>query len=172
MQQCIQNRQSTIEQVAKIITGHQQDFFIYGPGHLKPITMAEAAKKLGVHESTVSRALRGKYLLCSHGMFPLSHFFPGAANSGDDIPVSRDLITALIKKLISNENKSHPLNDRIIAELLEDRGINISRRTVAKYREKGIESIDLQMSPHMLKKVKEIMMIEKLFLKYVLFYEL
>jgi len=135
LQQCIMNRQTTTEQIAGIIIQHQQDFFIFGPGHLSPITMAEASKKLGVHESTVSRAVRGKYLQCSHGLFPLSHFFPGTVSSANAIPVSKDLITALIKDFVSKEDKMHPLNDRVIADLLEDRGISISRRTVAKYRD-------------------------------------
>lgn len=140
IQRCIAKRRDMLSSLAQIIIKHQADFFLFGAERLAPLAMADVAQELGVHESTVSRAVRSKYLQCAHGLFPLNYFFPNAVHVNRDQIVSSHQIKAQIKKLIDEEDKSSPLNDRIIADILEDIGLNVSRRTVAKYRDAlGIE---------------------------------
>lgn len=135
IQRCIAKRRDMLSSLGSIITKNQADFFLFGAERLAPMAMADVAKELGVHESTVSRAVRSKYLQCSHGLFPLNYFFPSAVHVNRDQIVSSHQIKAQIKKLIDEEDKRFPLNDRIIADILEDIGLNVSRRTVAKYRD-------------------------------------
>ena len=135
VQRCIENRRSTLSALAGLIIKRQADFFLFGEGRLQALTLAEAAREIGVHESSVSRIVRSKYLQCSHGLFPLSYFFPSGVRMEDRSVVSSCQIKAHIKKLVDEEDKSAPLNDRIIADILDDLGMGVSRRTVAKYRE-------------------------------------
>ncbi len=126
-------RQSTMEKLAALIVGRQRAFFL-SEYSLVPLTAAEAAAELGISESTVYRALRDKYLWCSRGTFPLSHFFQQEVSSG----VSRERVRELIAEICGGQGK---ISDRAIAEELLRRGITISRRTVAKYRAQlGIDS--------------------------------
>ncbi|MGI5936121.1 MAG: RNA polymerase factor sigma-54 [Oscillospiraceae bacterium] len=137
----IEKRQSTLLACARIILEKQADFFRKGPGHLRPLSLADIADALGVHPSTVSRAIRGKYLQCSHGVYPLSSFFSRALGEDSMEGASPDEAKALIRELIQEENKKKPLSDQKICELMEAKGISLSRRTVAKYRsELGIPS--------------------------------
>ena len=116
---------------------HQEAFFAMGPSHLVPLTMAELAGQLDIHESTVSRAVSKKYLQCSWGVYPMSYFFSrrvgNARDSGSALTASR--IQDMMEEIIRGEDKKKPYSDRILAEKLNDQGVSISRRTVAKYRE-------------------------------------
>ena len=119
---------------AEAIVRIQQDFFSCGPDYLVPMTLYDLSKLLDIHESTVSRAISGKYLYCSWGVFPLCDFFSRAVGN-TNCEYTQESISAMIKKLINEENKKKPLSDQKISELLVKYGIEISRRTVAKYRE-------------------------------------
>jgi len=121
----IEMRQSTMEKVARIITREQRAFFL-GQYSLLPLRIEDAAREIGVHETTVYRALQGKYLYCARGTFPLSHFFQKEVSGG--------ISTARVKEMIGDICRAGSLSDRAIAEALEKRGVNLSRRTVAKYR--------------------------------------
>ena len=143
IRQCISQRNSTLFSVAREIVACQSEFFQEGGPGLKPLRMSDVAEKLGIHESTVSRAVRMKYLQCTWGTFPLSYFFAknaersAASNifgASDETATAAD-IKAALKSIIEGENRQKPYSDRVLAEKLEERGIRISRRTVAKYRE-------------------------------------
>lgn len=125
---CIEQRKSTVIKCAERIVERQQAFF--AGGFLVPMTLALIAADLEVHPSTVSRAIRDKYLQCSAGIFPLSHFFSRSVG-GDAGP---DTAKALLLEAIENEDKQKPLSDSSLAEILQKKGVSISRRTVAKYR--------------------------------------
>lgn len=140
----IEQRRSTLMDCARCIVDLQESFFRHGPGHLVPMTLADVAGSLSVHESTVSRAMREKYIQCSNGVYPFHYFFSrGLSSAGPAVSrdgrvsetVSPDSAKALLKKLISEEDKSKPLSDQKICTLMEREGIQISRRTVAKYRD-------------------------------------
>lgn len=137
---CVSKRNSTLMDVTKAILESQEGFFQNSGAGIRPLRLLDVAEKLGVHESTVSRAVRGKYLQCSWGIYPMNYFFSKAVSTGnsDTGSESKDLSTAQIKQameeIIKNENKKKPLSDRAISEELAGRGIAISRRTVAKYR--------------------------------------
>ena len=138
----VEQRRSTLMACANCIVERQESFFRRGPGHLRPMTLADVAQALEVHESTVSRAVKDKYLQCAHGVFPLGYFFSRAlpTGSGGD-SVSAEQAKSAIKKLIAAEDKKKPLSDQKLCQLLSEQGIEISRRTVAKYRDElGISS--------------------------------
>ena len=133
---CISKRSSTLRNTLEVIVGFQKDFFSKGNGNLKPMCLNDAASILGVHESTISRAVKDKYLQCRHGIFPLNYFFKAAVpTSTSSEGVTSEKIKLMIKEIIENEDKSSPLSDRAITEKLNEEGVDISRRTVAKYRE-------------------------------------
>ena len=132
--QCINRREHTLQQVAEYIVHRQKDFFMKPDGQLVPLRLTDVAAELGIHESTVSRAVKEKYLQCSRGVFLLSSFFSNgvAAAEGE---VSADSIRNRLKDMIDAEDKRKPFSDRELMEKLIAEGIQISRRTVAKYRE-------------------------------------
>ena len=132
--QCISRRESTLKQVAECIVRRQHDFF-ENHGTLQPLRLADVAEDAGVHESTVSRAVKDKYLQCDRGVFPLHDFFSKAMAKTEEGTVSADSIRDRLKAIIEEENKKKPLSDRELTEKLVSEGIQISRRTVAKYRE-------------------------------------
>lgn len=138
---CIAQRNETLCSTVSAILNRQKDFFQDGPAALKPLRLYDIAEELGIHESTVSRAVRNKYLQCSQGIYPLSYFFSTsltsqkAEESAEGEKISAKAAKAALKKLIGEEDKKKPLSDRQLAEKLEETGISISRRTVAKYRE-------------------------------------
>lgn len=132
---CISRRNNTLIRTVEVMVGLQEEFFEKGPGHLRPMRLSDIAEKIEMHESTVSRAVREKYLQCSWGLFPLSYFFSKAMPSADNGNISPERIKNIIKDIVDGEDKSAPLSDRIITERLVKDGITISRRTVAKYRE-------------------------------------
>lgn len=131
----IEQRRRTLYSVMEAILEMQKDFFDKGPKHLKPLTMKKIADKIGIHESTVSRATANKYVATPHGIFSLRSFFLTglAAASGDNIAVSS--VKDAIKQLIDREDKANPYSDQALAAILKTKGISVSRRTVAKYRE-------------------------------------
>lgn len=128
LKSCIEQRNRTLLQLTEEILRSQTEFFQKGKNYLKPMMQKEAAEKLQVHPSTISRAVQGKYLQCTWGMFPLSFFF----SSGTD--KSAEYIKECLKHIIENEDKKNPYSDRALAEKLQEMDIDISRRTIAKYR--------------------------------------
>lgn len=133
--QCIAKRESTLQETAGCIVERQREFFLRADGALQPLRMADVAQSIGVHESTVSRAVKDKYLQCDRGVFPLGAFFSKALSTEGDDTVSADSIRARLRTLIEQEDKTKPLSDRELTERLQAEGVQISRRTVAKYRE-------------------------------------
>lgn len=137
----IEQRRSTLMQCAECLLEVQEDFFRHGPGHLRPMSLMDIAEKVGVHESTVSRTVKDKYLQCSSGVYPLSYFFSRSLGGGAENAASPDTAKALLKKLIAGEDRKKPLSDQKLCELMGREGCAISRRTVAKYRDElGIPS--------------------------------
>ncbi len=130
--QCISRRESTLQQVAEYILRRQAAFFT--GGQLEPLRLVDVAEALGIHESTVSRAVKEKYLQCGRGIFPLSYFFSKAMVKAA-AAVSAESIKERLKAIIKEENQKRPFSDRELTEKLQAEGIEISRRTVAKYRE-------------------------------------
>jgi len=133
--QCIARRESTLLETAKCIAVWQDAFFSHLGGQLRPLRMADIAKKMDVHESTVSRAVKDKYLQCGRGVFPLSYFFSRALATEMHGEVSAESMRERIRYYIKSENKKKPFSDQELTELLQAEGTQISRRTVAKYRE-------------------------------------
>ena len=125
----IESRRRTLKRLVELIIEQQHDFFLHGKQHLKTATLREAADIIGVHASTVSRAIAGKYLETDQGIFPFSYFFK--AGAGDK---SRTSIKQKIRAIVDAEDKQNPLSDDEICSKLKLEQISISRRTVAKYR--------------------------------------
>lgn len=136
MVKAIEQRRSTLMACAECILEFQESFFRKGPGHLVPLSLADVAERIGVHESTVSRAVKEKYIQCSMGVYPLSYFFSRSLGpAAGDEAASPDAAKALLKKLIAGEDKKKPLSDQKLCELMSAQGCSLSRRTVAKYRD-------------------------------------
>jgi RNA polymerase sigma-54 factor len=130
----IHQRQQTIMNIAHQIVSRQRDFLEHGPSHLKPMTMAEVAEAVGVHETTVSRAVSGKYMSTPQGVFEMKYFFTGGYQTATGEALSNTSVKQAILDLVKHESGSAPLSDHEIVEILSERGIPIARRTVAKYR--------------------------------------
>jgi RNA polymerase sigma-54 factor len=130
----IHQRQQTIMNIAQQIVSRQRDFLEHGPSHLKPMTMAEVAEVVGVHETTVSRAVSGKYMATPQGVFEMKYFFTGGYQTATGESLSNTSVKQTILELVKHESGSAPLSDHEIVEILSERGIPIARRTVAKYR--------------------------------------
>ncbi len=130
----IEARRRTLQRVTEALVVHQQGFFDFGPTHMKPLTLKMIAEELGLHESTVSRAVAGKFVQTPRGVFEFRYFFPSRLESDDGAGVSAASVKASIKALIEGESQE-VLTDQTLATMLQERGIQISRRTVAKYRE-------------------------------------
>ncbi len=132
----IEQRRNTLYRVMESILKHQYDFFEKGEKHLKPLVLKDVAEDIEVHESTVSRATNGKYVQTPRGLFELKYFFSGSiSKEGDDDGMASTSIKSLIKEMIDQENTKKPLSDQKIADKLKAKGIDISRRTIAKYRD-------------------------------------
>ena len=131
----IEQRKKTIYNVASAIVQFQNEFFAKGERFLKPLTLKQIAETVGVHESTVSRAINGKYMQCPRGVFELKYFFTGGILNEDGSGVSSNSIKSMIKEFVDAEDDKKPLSDSKISEMLHEKGIDISRRTVAKYRD-------------------------------------
>ena len=131
----LQQRQSTICNIGKEIVKRQREFMDKGIAFLKPMTMAQVAEVVGVHETTVSRGVSGKYIETPQGVFEMKYFFTAglATTSGSD--VSNTSVKDMIAEIFKAENTTKPLSDQEVVKMLTDKGINIARRTVAKYRD-------------------------------------
>ncbi len=130
----IHQRQKTIQRIATEIVDAQTEFLEHGVSHLKPLTMSEIANKVGVHETTVSRACSGKYMRCPRGMFELKYFFTPGIKTADGTQVSNKTVKDIIEAMVADEDATQPLSDQQIMDNLKEQGIGIARRTVAKYR--------------------------------------
>src|SRR6266403_885961 len=130
----IHQRQQTISNIAHQIVSRQRDFFEHGPSHLKPMTMKEIADAVGVHETTVSRAVSGKYMATPQGIFEMKYFFTPGYQTATGESMSNTSVKEAILDLVKHEDGNAPLSDQEIVEILSERGIPIARRTVAKYR--------------------------------------
>ncbi|MDO4313247.1 MAG: RNA polymerase factor sigma-54 [Eubacteriales bacterium] len=131
---CVDQRNQTLRKVAGAVVDWQHGFFEKGAGKLIPMRLTDIAQKTGMHTSTVSRAVRNKYLQCAYGIFPISYFF--SKTIGESTP---EEVKDCLRGIIEEEDKKKPKSDQKLAELLEKKGYSISRRTVAKYRtEMGI----------------------------------
>ena len=135
----IHQRQQTISNIAHEILKRQRDFFEEGPTALRPLTMVQVAEVVGVHETTVSRAISGKYMATPWGVFELKYFFTPGYQTADGGTTSNTSVKNAIIELVKGEETRSPLSDKEIVDILVERGIPIARRTVAKYRaEAGI----------------------------------
>jgi RNA polymerase sigma-54 factor len=130
----IYQRQKTIHRIASEIVAAQTDFLDHGISQLKPLTMAQIAQIVGVHETTVSRAVSGKYMKTPIGIFELKYFFTPGIKTADGKEVSNKTVRDMIVNLVSGEDPANPLSDQEIVEKLSAQGVNIARRTAAKYR--------------------------------------
>jgi len=131
----IEQRQRTIERITREIIKHQGEFFAEGVSKLKPLTMTQIADIIGVHETTVSRALANKYIKTPHGVFEMKYFFTSGYQSDAGESVANTSVKEMIADIIAGEDPGKPLSDQEIVGLLEAKGLKIARRTVAKYRE-------------------------------------
>jgi RNA polymerase sigma-54 factor len=132
--EAIEQRKSTIHRVIRAVVDAQQEFFEKGPESLKPLPMIGVADQLGIHVATVSRAVSEKWIQTPRGVFPLRRFFSGGTTNEAGEDMSWDAVKEKLKIIIDNEDKKNPLNDDEIVERLKGQGIDLARRTVAKYR--------------------------------------
>ncbi|WP_061809794.1 RNA polymerase factor sigma-54 [Rossellomorea vietnamensis] len=142
--QSLRQRKQTILKVGKILAEKQKSFFLEGPSAIQPLTLKQVADEIDVHESTISRAVKGKYMQTPFGIFELKYFFTSAIRSvklEDSEAASARTVKNELQKLIDEEDKKKPLSDQKIVNLLLDKGYDVSRRTIAKYRDQmGITS--------------------------------
>ena len=131
----IDQRRGTMLKVMRRIVQNQKEFFDEGPGHLRPMVLQEVADKVEMHVSTISRVINGKYVQTRHGVFELKYFFDGKLSTEEGGEISTKTVKGKIAKMIAEENPKAPLSDQKIAEILKSEGIDIARRTVAKYRD-------------------------------------
>jgi len=131
----LQSRNETLLKVARNIVDHQRGFFDYGDEAMKPLVLHDIAEAVGMHESTISRVTTQKYMHTPRGIYELKYFFSSHVATHEGGECSSTAIRALIKKLVASENPQKPLSDSKITSLLGEQGINIARRTIAKYRE-------------------------------------
>lgn len=131
----IDERHKTLLKVASCIVEHQKAFLEIGAEAMKPLVLRDVAEEVELHESTVSRVTTNKYMLTPRGLFELKYFFSSHVGTTAGGEASSTAIRAMIKKLVASENPRKPLSDNVIATLLKDEGIEVARRTVAKYRE-------------------------------------
>ncbi|ENW09003.1 RNA polymerase factor sigma-54 [Acinetobacter beijerinckii] len=131
----IDERHKTLLKVSTCIVQHQRAFLEHGPEAMKPLVLRDVAEEVELHESTVSRVTTNKYMLTPRGLFELKYFFSSHVGTTSGGEASSTAIRAMIRKLVSSENPRKPLSDNAIAELLKNDGIEVARRTVAKYRE-------------------------------------
>jgi len=130
----LHQRQQTILNIAKEIVNRQQEFMAGGVAHLKPLTMVQVAEVVGVHETTVSRAVSGKYMQTPQGIFEMKYFFTSGLQSASGQDVSNTSVKDMLAELIRSEDTTKPLSDEELVKLIAVQGVKIARRTVAKYR--------------------------------------
>ncbi len=143
----LHQRQQTILNIAKEIVRRQRDFMEKGVAHLKPLTMVQVAEVVGVHETTVSRAVSGKYMQTPQGLFEMKYFFTAGIQTASGDGLSNTSVKDMIADIFKKEDPTKPLSDQEVVKMLQERGIVIARRTVAKYR------TELNILPSNLRKV-------------------
>ena len=131
----IHQRQNTIRKVTESIAKFQREFLEQGIGNLRPLILKDVADDIGMHESTISRVTTNKYVHTPQGIFELKYFFNSRISSSSGADLASESVKQRIKQLISKEAPHKPLSDQKICDLLKDEGLEIARRTVAKYRE-------------------------------------
>lgn len=131
----LKSRNETLLKVAQEIVDRQRGFLEYGPEAMRPLVLRDIAGKLGIHESTVSRATAHKYMHTPRGLYELKYFFSSAVSTAEGGSCSATAIQAMIRRLVNEENPAKPLSDNRLTQILKDEGIQVARRTVAKYRE-------------------------------------
>lgn len=131
----LDQRQNTLKKISQKIIDQQPKFFVQTNPTLQPMTMQQIAEDVGVHETTISRAIANKYVKTPHGVFPLKHFFNSGFTSDSGESIANRSIKETIEKIIQKEDPKKPISDQSISKELEKEGIKIARRTVAKYRE-------------------------------------
>ena len=145
----IEQRQQTIERITREILRMQRDFFEKGVSYLRPLTMSQVADEVGVHETTVSRAMSNKYIDTPHGVFEFKYFFTTGYTNENGESLANTTVKEIIAKIIDSENRSKPYSDQSIVNILKERDVKIARRTVAKYREElGILPTNLRRQYH------------------------
>jgi len=132
----IEQRRSTLTKVSQAIVEHQTRFLDEGPEHIQPLKMQQIADKVGVHVTTVSRAVDDKWVQTPRGIMPLKRFFVGGTQSDDGEDVAWDIIRIKLQELIDKENKQKPYSDDDLVEALKAQGLHVARRTITKYRQK------------------------------------
>jgi RNA polymerase sigma-54 factor len=136
----VDRRKDTVSRIAQIVVEVQDEFFEDGKGPLRPLRLEDVAVEIGVHLSTVSRGVTGKYMATPYGMFELKHFFSGGYRTASGLDVASTTVKSRMREILAAEESGQPLSDQRIAQSLSDEGIPVARRTVAKYREElGIE---------------------------------
>ncbi len=136
----VDRRKDTVSRIAQIVLEVQSDFFEDGKGDLRPLRLEDVATEIGVHLSTVSRGVTGKYMATPYGLFELKHFFSGGYRSSTGMDVAATTVKQRIRDLLASEDAVKPLSDQKLADALKTDGLDVARRTVAKYREElGIE---------------------------------
>ncbi len=131
----LQSRNETLLKVAKSIVEQQKDFLEFGEKAMKPLVLRDIAEVVGMHESTISRVTTQKYMHTPNGIFEFKYFFSSHVSTDSGGECSATAIKALLKEIIELEDAAKPLSDHAISDLLKAKGINVARRTVAKYRE-------------------------------------
>jgi RNA polymerase sigma-54 factor len=131
----IQQRFDTILRVSNAIVERQKSFFVHGELAMRPLVLREIADELGLHESTISRVTTAKYMSTPYGTFELKYFFGSALGTETGGNASSTAVRALIKQLVAAEDPAKPLSDSQLSTMLDEQGIQVARRTVAKYRE-------------------------------------
>lgn len=145
--EAVEQRRHTLLRVINVVLEAQRDFFDLGPQALKPLPMTQVAEQLGIHVATVSRAVAEKYLLTPRGIVALRKFFTGGLQTDSGEDVSYDAVKAALQEIVAAEDKRNPLSDDALADAIKARGIEIARRTVAKYRAQlGIPSARMRKS--------------------------
>lgn len=129
------SRNETLLKVARTIVDRQRAFFDHGAEAMKPLVLHDVAETVSMHESTISRVTTNKYMLTPRGIFELKYFFSSHVATADGGTCSATAIRSIIKKLVESETPTKPISDSTIAEILAEQGINVARRTIAKYRE-------------------------------------
>lgn len=135
LMRAITQRCSTLELVGKSLLKFQIAFFEHGDEELKPLIMNQVAEDIGVHETTISRAISNKYVQTPHGLFPLKHFFTAGYENDNGEMVASQSIKHILQEVIDNEPRKKPYSDKKLTEILGEKGFKVARRTVAKYRE-------------------------------------
>ncbi len=131
----IEQRRQTIYNVVKAVVNYQQEFLDHGTRHMKTLTLKQIADEVGVHESTVSRSINGKYMQTPRGLFEIKYFFTSGVTGNDGSGIASESIKSIIREMVEKEDPKSPLSDQAIVDSMSECGIEISRRTIAKYRD-------------------------------------